>query len=109
MSDELPMIYDKLLFTKNEWDSKVSEVLRLEDPDEVIDLLDELQTDRDLLIRKTRRMLGRTRSRVVNVATEQFTDDQRREHDKDIKRFELVADEMERMMAQWEAEKLLND
>lgn len=63
-------LYVSALQVKNDWDRSLSDALRLEDRDAAIDAIDELKTSRDLFIRKTRRALGRAKTRIDSADPE---------------------------------------
>ena len=100
----MPSYYLPLLQTKNEWDVEVAVALKLDDPDEAIDQLDELRTDRDLYIRKMRRLLKRTAARITDSNTAMLTPVELIEHTDIARWFELEQDEIEHLLTSWELE-----
>lgn len=96
--------YLPLLQTKNDWDAQMSAAIKLDDPDEAIEVLDELRTDRDLYIRKMRRLLKRTAARITDTNTALLSPVELIEHTEIARWFELEQDEIERLLLSWELE-----
>jgi hypothetical protein len=100
-------LYSDALEFKNIWDARFSEALSIEDTDAAINELDELKTMRDLFIRQTRRVLKRGQARITHTNLAMLTADELQNHNEIARRFELDADEIERLLDQWAAQPVM--